>query len=452
MKQKTTLLFLLIFFFSKSLLVSRNTDYVSDHIKYDRIFYLDENYNFNEKDRYSTIVNEEQVDELYVQQNEFYKMVDDRKLLLNKTADGISLNIFHFAELSQLPDILLKEKKYLDMELYTDLAFDIINSKKLKADNGIICDFHIHTVYSHDSASDIVSLLKKSSEKGFGAIAIADHNRMDGVRRTIEISEHLKKEKTINPDFIIIPAEEISVNDGSHIGAIFINTYIEKGMTAEETIREIHKQGGLAIALHPGKKTELGIKLARNLDFDAVEVGNSSDFLPYDFYRNKSLNKKLKKTKVFGNNTHMSQGIGFLGYNVVFTDNKSIEGIKESVAQGKVKPVFTGLYYGYYNFFEFKPVDFLYSTFDIYDTVKRNLEYSAGKLLFSNDFTVKTTIDDPLYDIFNVFQSHKYINKKDDNPFRQPVKFLYISISYGMFNVTYNFPEEKTKSFVKFMF
>ncbi|MEW6557130.1 MAG: PHP domain-containing protein [Elusimicrobiota bacterium] len=438
--------------FYNALLFPKNRDYISSHIEFDRIYYLDETYNFNEKARYSVILNEAQVEELYSQQAEFYKLTDDNKLLTNKLTETIFLNICNFAQLPNTPNILLKAEKYIQMELFSDLLLRYFNTGKATGGrNEIICDFHLHTIYSHDSVSDIENILIKANEEGFGAIAVSDHNRLDGVKKAVEIAEQLKKAGKLNPGFIIIPAEEVSVADGGHIGALFIKTYIEKGMTAEETIREIHKQGGLAVALHPGKKGELGLKLSTMLDFDAVEVGDGSDFLLYEFYRNKKLGQKTKKTKLFGGNAHISEGLGFLGYNVVYTAEKSAEGIKQAIRNGTVRPVFTGVYNPYNDFFELKPVEFIYTSFDIYDTIKRNLEYYLGRLIFSNDFKITTSIDEPLFDIFNILPAYKYIRDKKE-PFQKPVKLLSISVSYGMLNINYDFDNCKAGCIIKFVF
>ena len=47
-------------------------------------------------------------------------------------------------------------------------------------------DLHIHSKYSWDSETEIITYIKKAEEIGFGAICVADHN-------STESHEEIKK-------------------------------------------------------------------------------------------------------------------------------------------------------------------------------------------------------------------------------------------------------------------
>lgn len=430
--------------------IDEDIDYVKSRLHFGRFYYLNE-----QTQQYPVYLNGGELDKIYQSRDEFNRMIEDNKIFRDKALEICVLQALKFGHLPKAPETLLAEKYVVGQELGADVVLKYVNSEKvITYGSEIAADFHLHTIYSHDSVSDIEALLKKADEKGLGAIAVTDHNHLDSIKEVLQVADRLKKEGEINPNFIVIPGEEISTAEGAHIGALFIKYYIVQGMTAEETIREIHRQGGVAVAFHPGANEELGIKLAQTLDFDAVEVGNGSDFLPYDFYRDLKLKDDPQletKAKLVGSNAHTSQGVSWLGYTAVRVKEKTSQGIKEAVKSGRTRPVFTSLYGPYKRFFELESVDFVYSLLDTYDRVKRKIELLVGKAVFSNDFRIESTWDKSLHDVFNLVGIYKY-RKEEDNPLRKRVKLARLSVTYGMLKVEYDFVDKKTNGLVKFMF
>lgn len=163
-------------------------------------------------------------------------------------------------------------------------------------------DLHVHTEYSGDSKTSLKRAVISAKEKGLDGIGITDHNTVEG----LEEARKLGKEE----DLLIIPGIEISTKDG-HVLGLGIKEKIERDRPAKETIKEIHKQGGLAIAAHPYgfvfHHHTVG-DLIKELDFDAVEVFNS---------RNLVENKKaigvateLDLVQVAGSDAHLPGEIG----------------------------------------------------------------------------------------------------------------------------------------------
>ena len=141
-------------------------------------------------------------------------------------------------------------------------------------------DLHIHTYYSFDGFSSPKEIVKTAISKGINCIAITDHNEIKGAIEAMRFA--------FDKDILVIPGIEILSEAGDILG-LNVKEIIPDGLSAEKTIEEIKKRGGIAVIPHPFdwplenfflKKN--GIK---NLNIDAIEVFNASVFF-------KSSNKK----------------------------------------------------------------------------------------------------------------------------------------------------------------
>jgi predicted metal-dependent phosphoesterase TrpH len=168
-------------------------------------------------------------------------------------------------------------------------------------------DIHTHTMYSGftkykflsfpDSVTTPRTSVKIAEKIGLGALCITDHNTIKGALVA----------KKINKDIVVI-GEEISSKDGEILG-LFLQEKINPGLSAEETIEQIHSQDGIAVAPHPysahcfcvGKKINI-------LKFDGIEVFNS---LHRDVYSNALALKNCNgHAKLGGSDAHASFMIG----------------------------------------------------------------------------------------------------------------------------------------------
>ncbi len=127
-------------------------------------------------------------------------------------------------------------------------------------------DMHVHSNASDDAIVDPVQVLKILKSRGFGAVAILDHNSVKG---SIAARKSVKE-----VGIIVIRGTEVSSSLG-HIGALRVEEEIPKGLSPQETVDRIHGVGGLAVALHPYRtSTGIGEKVVRSVKFDAVEARN----------------------------------------------------------------------------------------------------------------------------------------------------------------------------------
>lgn len=136
-------------------------------------------------------------------------------------------------------------------------------------------DLHIHTHYS--DGDDLHKVLKAAEDQELNAIAITDHDKIEGALEARRIV-HKRRLK-----FAVVPGTEVSSKDG-HIGALFVMKKIPSGLSARETVKLIHKAGGIAVAHHPyvPRFMEFLLRekiacrdLIKAINFDAVECTNA---------------------------------------------------------------------------------------------------------------------------------------------------------------------------------
>jgi predicted metal-dependent phosphoesterase TrpH len=186
-------------------------------------------------------------------------------------------------------------------------------------------DLHVHTTYSRDSIITPKELVFYAKKRGLNAVAVTDHNQVEGARK-------IAKET----DFLIIPGTEVS-SLGGHIVGLNVQETIPRGLTAEETVDRIHRVGGIAIACHPFALFKGSVGKYVSKKFDAVETKNASSF-PYRSAARKadSLADRFGLPKVAGTDAHMGEVIGS-AYTVIEAE-ANVEAILKAIINGRCKP------------------------------------------------------------------------------------------------------------------
>jgi len=108
--------------------------------------------------------------------------------------------------------------------------------------NSIFVDFHVHTCFSFDCKASIADIVKAAQGAGLNAIAITDHDTLEGVERAQKIAS--------KENVTIIPGVEITAAGGTHIVGLFINK-LPRSKKVLEIVKEIKSLGGLAVLPHP---------------------------------------------------------------------------------------------------------------------------------------------------------------------------------------------------------
>ena len=137
-------------------------------------------------------------------------------------------------------------------------------------------DFHIHTRFSRDSILTEEKFIAKAVERGLTHVCVTNHNNVEGAVAVRDKVAQLG----LADQLTVILGEEVSTADGEVVG-VFLEKTIPRGLSANETADEIHRQGGLVSIPHPfdpfrGSHIKEGPlrNLAETGKIDMVEVFN----------------------------------------------------------------------------------------------------------------------------------------------------------------------------------
>jgi predicted metal-dependent phosphoesterase TrpH len=176
--------------------------------------------------------------------------------------------------------------------------------KRLAARGHIHVDLHMHTDHSHDCATPVDVLLESAKAAGLGAIAITDHNEISGALEAAERANGIK----------VIVAEEVKTADQGEVIGLFIKEKIERGMTLDETIAEIRRQGGLVYVPHPFDRMHAVPDYEHMLDvveqIDAIEVFNPRVAISSFNEEAARFAAKYRIVAGAGSDSHVAQGLG----------------------------------------------------------------------------------------------------------------------------------------------
>ncbi|MEM4633931.1 MAG: PHP domain-containing protein [Candidatus Anstonellaceae archaeon] len=207
-------------------------------------------------------------------------------------------------------------------------------------------DFHIHSHYSFDSLSKVEDILHASQKANLDAIAITDHNSIEGALEARDFA----KESGLRLQVIV--GEEVSTDKGDLL-VYFLKKKIEPG-SLQEVLQEVKAQRAVCCAAHPYDRYREGIPLPSLLpktlsQIDAIEVFNARASLPS--FNDQALKFASMNSKPFlaGSDAHGISEIG--AAKVVFEgisklDAKSILAAKRRIV-GKLSPKYVHLFSRY---------------------------------------------------------------------------------------------------------
>src|SRR3954469_9567214 len=177
-------------------------------------------------------------------------------------------------------------------------------SRRLKGRPLIDVDLHMHTDHSPDCATPVDVLLETAKARGLGAIAVTDHNVISGAHEAAERADGIK----------VIVAEEVKTGDQGEVIGLFIDNHIPRGMTLEDTIAEIHRQGGLVYVPHPFDRMHAVPDYEHLLnvveDVDAIEVFNARVAVKSFNEEAVKFARKYRIPGGAGSDSHVPQGLG----------------------------------------------------------------------------------------------------------------------------------------------
>jgi predicted metal-dependent phosphoesterase TrpH/glycosyltransferase involved in cell wall biosynthesis len=165
-------------------------------------------------------------------------------------------------------------------------------------------DLHMHTDHSYDCATPVEVLLAEARARGLGAIAITDHNEISGALAARELADGIN----------VIVAEEVKSADQGEVIGLFIEEKIPRGLTLQETIAEIKRQGGLVYVPHPFDRMHSVPDYKHLLDvlesIDAIEVFNPRVAIMEFNDEAVRFAAKYRIPAGAGSDAHVPQGLG----------------------------------------------------------------------------------------------------------------------------------------------
>jgi predicted metal-dependent phosphoesterase TrpH/glycosyltransferase involved in cell wall biosynthesis len=175
---------------------------------------------------------------------------------------------------------------------------------RLTARRMIDVDLHMHTDHSYDCATPVEVLLAEARSRGLGAIAITDHNEVSGAHAARAQANGIA----------VIVGEEVKTADQGEVIGLFIEEKIPRGMSLQETIDAIKRQGGLVYVPHPFDRLHSVPDYEHLLDVlddvDAIEVFNPRVAITEFNDEAARFAAKYRIPAGAGSDAHVPQGLG----------------------------------------------------------------------------------------------------------------------------------------------
>jgi predicted metal-dependent phosphoesterase TrpH len=167
-------------------------------------------------------------------------------------------------------------------------------------------DLHMHTDHSHDCATPVEVLLATAREQGLGAIAVTDHNEISGALQASSLS--------LQDGPKVIVGEEIKTAGQGEVIGLFIKEKIPRGLSLQETVAEIKRQGGVVYVPHPFDRMhavpDYEHLLAILDQVDAIEVYNPRVAIGSFNEEAVRFAAKYRIIAGAGSDSHVAQGLG----------------------------------------------------------------------------------------------------------------------------------------------
>jgi predicted metal-dependent phosphoesterase TrpH len=191
----------------------------------------------------------------------------------------------------------------------------------------IKADLHIHTCYSIDCLTPLEQIVERCLKLGINCIAVSDHNTIAGALKLREIAP-----------FKVIVAEEILTPVGEIMG-LFLSEEVARGLSPQETISRIRRQGGLVAIPHPfGRSLPWKANVLTSTEVlsqvDIIETFNSRTPFSGSIARAWKLAKEQGKVASAGSDAHTLGEIGRAYVEMPEFDGP--DDFLNSLAQGKI--------------------------------------------------------------------------------------------------------------------
>ncbi len=191
-------------------------------------------------------------------------------------------------------------------------------------------DLHMHTDHSSDCATPVEVLLATARDQGLGAIAVTDHNEVSGAFDA--------QAKAAAYGVRIIIGEEVKTASQGEVIGLFLTEKIPRGMTLQETVAEIKRQGGLVYVPHPFDRMHAVPDYEHLLDIiediDAIEIYNPRVAIGSFNEEAERFAAKYRIVAGAGSDSHVAQGLGSV--RILMPEFDGPEEFKEALALAEI--------------------------------------------------------------------------------------------------------------------
>ncbi|MBN1194782.1 MAG: PHP domain-containing protein [Methanomicrobiaceae archaeon] len=188
------------------------------------------------------------------------------------------------------------------------------------------CDLHIHTSFSRDGESTVEEVLAQAARVGLDAVAITDHDTVEGARYAL----------TLETPVTVIPGIEVSTRQG-HLIVLGVLDPVPPGRDFAETVRIAREMGGVLILPHPYHQWRHGVALKVSSAIslvDAVEAFNSR-YITGSANRRAAREARLANVPcVGGSDAHNARFVGF-GLTLVDAEGTGADAVLAAIRAGK---------------------------------------------------------------------------------------------------------------------
>jgi hypothetical protein len=189
-------------------------------------------------------------------------------------------------------------------------------------------ELHAHSEYSYDGRDPVEALLARASEVGLDALAVTDHDAIEGSLAAVERA----------PDYglVGVPGLEVSSAAG-HVLALGVEELVPAGLSFAETLDRIHDLGGVAVVPHPFQTSRSGVLASITEDelaaADAIEVYNSRLLTGRANRQAARYARRRGLPTTAGSDAHIAEMVG-RAVTHVGTDRRRVPAILDAIREG----------------------------------------------------------------------------------------------------------------------
>mgnify|MGYP000038296369 CR=1 FL=1 len=189
-------------------------------------------------------------------------------------------------------------------------------------------ELHCHSEHSYDGRDPVEMLLEQAAAVGLDAIAVTDHDAIEGSLRAAELAPEY--------DLIGVPGMEVSTDDG-HVLAMGVEELVPAGLPFAETLDRIHELGGIAVVPHPFQESRHGVLASISRETlataDAIEVYNSRLITGRSNRQAERFALEHDLPQTAGSDAHIAEMVG-QAVTTVDADDPTADAILDAIERG----------------------------------------------------------------------------------------------------------------------